>query len=106
MDVAHGFHATMTARPGMGDAVVELLLGAPSFSADDCVVFLVSRSAGNKDIVHVTEGWRSEQAHALFFATDAAQALVAELQPLLVGESQYTDAVPVGGKADFHVVTR
>jgi quinol monooxygenase YgiN len=101
MSVNHGFHATMTARPGKGDELVEFLLDAPSLSNEDCVVFLVSRSAGNQDTVHVTEGWTSEEAHGRFFATEEAQALVAKLQPLLAGESRYADEVPVGGKAAF-----
>jgi len=97
----HGFHATMTAQPGKGDELVELLLAAPSLPHEDCVVFLVTRSASNSDVVSVTEGWTSRAAHAEFFATQAAQTLVARLQPLLAGESQYTDEVPVGGKATF-----
>jgi quinol monooxygenase YgiN len=101
MSVNHGFHATMTARPGKGDELVEFLLNAPSLSNEDCVVFLVGRSAGDRDVVHVTEGWTSEEAHGRFFATEEAQALVAKLQPLLTGESQYVDEVPVGGKAAF-----
>jgi quinol monooxygenase YgiN len=101
MTINHGFHATMTAQPGKGDELVELLLDAPSLSNEDCVVFLVSRSAGNRDIVHVTEGWTSVEAHGRFFSTDGAKALVARLQPLLAGESQYLDEVPVGGKAAF-----
>jgi quinol monooxygenase YgiN len=101
MAVNHGFHAAMTAQPGKGDEVIETLLNAPSLSNEDCVVFLVSRSAGNPDLVYVTEGWTSEQAHSSFFATEPAQALVARLQPLLAGDSQYVDEVPVGGKAQF-----
>jgi quinol monooxygenase YgiN len=101
MSVSHGFHATMTARPGKGAELVDLLLDAPSLSNEDCVVFLVSRSAADQDIVHVTEGWVSEEAHGRFFATGEAQALVAKLQPLLAGESRYADEVPVGGKAAF-----
>jgi quinol monooxygenase YgiN len=101
MMASHGFHATMTARPGRGAEVVELLLHAPSLPHPDCVVFLVGRSAADPDTVHVTEGWTSEQAHQAFFATEPAQALVAALQPLLTGESHYTDEVPVGGKAVF-----
>jgi quinol monooxygenase YgiN len=101
MAVEHGFHATMTAQPGKGDEVVEMLLKAPSLAHEDCVVFLVGRSAGNPDVIHVTEGWVSGEAHSRFFATEPAQALVAGLQPLLAGESQYTDEVPVGGKAVF-----
>jgi quinol monooxygenase YgiN len=101
MTVGHGFHATMTTQPGRGDEVVALLLTAPSLTHPDCIVFLVGRSAANPDLVHVTEGWTSPEAHSAFFATEPAQALVATLQPLIAGESQYTDEVPVGGKATF-----
>ncbi|WP_031168176.1 putative quinol monooxygenase [Streptosporangium roseum] len=101
MSVGHGFHATMTARPGRGDELVRLLLDAPSLPNTDCVVFLVSRSAASPDVVQVTEGWVSREAHAAFFATEQAQTLVARLQPLLAGESEYADEVPVGGKAAF-----
>jgi quinol monooxygenase YgiN len=101
MSVKHGFHATLTAQPGKADEVVEFLLDAPSLAHEDCVVFLVSRSASDRDIVYVTEGWSSEEAHGRFFATEEAQELVAKLQTLLVGESVYVDEVPVGGKAAF-----
>ncbi|MEV4626372.1 antibiotic biosynthesis monooxygenase [Micromonospora sp. NPDC049523] len=101
MSVNHGFHATMTAQPGKGDELVEFLLNAPSLPNEDCVVFLISRSASNPDIVSVTEGWTSQEAHSRFFATDQAKELVAKLQPLLDGESRYSDEVPVGGKAAF-----
>jgi quinol monooxygenase YgiN len=101
MSVKHGFHATLTAQPGKADEVVEFLLDAPSLANEDCVVFLVSRSASDRDIVYVTEGWSSEEAHGRFFATEEAQELVAKLQTLLVGESVYVDEVPVGGKAAF-----
>ncbi|GGM68435.1 putative quinol monooxygenase [Dactylosporangium sucinum] len=101
MTVGHGFHAVMTAQPGRGDEVVALLLDAPSLPHEDCIVFLVSRSAADPDVVSVTEGWASRDAHAAFFAGPAAQAFLARLQPLLTGESQYADTVPVGGKPAF-----
>jgi quinol monooxygenase YgiN len=101
MAINHGFHATMTARPGKGDELIELLLNAPSLPNEDCVVFLVGRSAGDGDVIHVTEGWTSQEAHSRFFATEEAKTLVAKLQPLLAGESQYVDEIPVGGKAAF-----
>lgn len=99
MPITHGFHATIPALPGKGDALVELLLNAPSLSNDDCVVFLVGRSASNADLVFVTEGWVSQEAHSRFFSSDAAKAYVAQFGPLVAGESQYVDEVPVGGKA-------
>lgn len=99
MPITHGFHASIPALPGKGDAIVELLLNAPSLDSDDCVVFLVGRSASNPDLVFVTEGWVSQEAHSRFFASDAAKAFTAQFGPLLAGASQYADEVPVGGKA-------
>ncbi|WP_431915204.1 putative quinol monooxygenase [Nonomuraea jabiensis] len=99
MTISHGFRAAMTAQPGRGDDLVAALLDAPSLPNEDCVVFLVGRSAGDPDTVYVTEGWVSQEAHAGFFATEQAQAFVAALQPLLAGEARYIDEVPVGGKA-------
>ena len=99
MSIQHGFHATIPAHAGQGDALVALLRAAPSLGNDDCLVFLVSRSAGNPDLVSVAEGWSSQEAHAAFFASPVAQAFIAQLAPLIAGESSYSDAIPVGGKA-------
>ncbi|MFB6876034.1 putative quinol monooxygenase [Streptomyces sp. NPDC056323] len=101
----HGFQATLTARPGMGDRLVDLLLtglheGSPGAS-EHCIVYLISRSASDPDVVHVTEGWTSEEDHHRIFAGEAAQAIVAQIDGLLTKESQYTDYVPVRGKATF-----
>ena len=83
MIVNYGFNATLTARPGMGDQLVDLLLtglneGSPGAS-EHCVVYLVSRSASDPDVVHVTEGWTSEEDHHRIFAGEAAQAIVAQI---------------------------
>ncbi|MDQ0946671.1 quinol monooxygenase YgiN [Streptomyces phaeochromogenes] len=101
----YGFNATLTARPGKGDQLVDLLLtgldeGSPGAS-EHCVVYLVSRSASSPDTVHVTEGWSSEEDHHRIFAGEAAQAIVAQIDGLLAEESEYTDYVPVRGKAAF-----
>lgn len=99
MSISYGFHATMTARSGKGSELVDYLLASPSLTNDDCVVFLVGRSASNPDVVHVTEGWTSEDTHHRFFATPEAQDLVERLGHLIAGEPVYVDSVPVGGKA-------
>jgi len=98
MTIRHGFHAAMTAKPGKGDDLVALLGRAPSLSNDDCLVFLIGRSASNPDLVFVTEGWSSETAHGRFFASEVARAYTAEFGPL-VAETAYADEVPLGGKA-------
>src|SRR5690349_9756196 len=90
----HGFHATMTARPGRAEELLELLLdGAPTSNAD-CLVFLVGRSASSPDVVHVTEGWTTRDAHAANFARPASQALVARIAEMVSGTADYQDLVP------------
>ncbi|SNX55762.1 quinol monooxygenase YgiN [Streptomyces sp. TLI_55] len=101
----YGFSATLTARPGMGDRLVRLLLtglteGSPGAS-EHCVVYLVSRSDSDPDVAHVIEGWTSEDDHHRIFAGEAARAILAQIDPLLPKEPQYTDHVPLGGKAAF-----
>ncbi|MFD5315362.1 putative quinol monooxygenase [Streptomyces sp. NPDC127098] len=103
MRATYGFAATLTARPGMGDQLVDLLLtgldeGSPGAS-EHCLVYLVSRSASEPDVVHVTEGWTSEEDHHRLFAGEVAQAIVARVDALLAKESAYTDHVPIRGKA-------
>ncbi|MFF3565016.1 putative quinol monooxygenase [Streptomyces sp. NPDC002574] len=105
MTVGYGFNATLTARPAMGDRLVDLLLtaleeGNPAAS-EHCLVYLVCRSASDRDVVHVTEGWTSEDDHHRVFAGVAARAIVAQVQELVAEGSPYTDYVPVGGKAAF-----
>ena len=102
MSVDHGFHATLTARPGKGDELVELPAerAVPARTRTASSSWSAARPV-DPDVVHVTEGWTSEEAHGRFFATEEAQALVAKLGPLLAGESEYVDEVPVGGKAAF-----
>ncbi|MFE7031405.1 putative quinol monooxygenase [Streptomyces sp. NPDC057621] len=105
MIATYGFNAVLTARPGMGDRLVDLLLtgldeGSPGAS-EHCLVYLVCRSASDPDVVQVTEGWSSEEDHHRIFAGEAAQAIVAQIDGLLAHESAYTDHVPVRGRAAF-----
>jgi quinol monooxygenase YgiN len=100
MKATYGYRATLTARPGKGDELIDLLLSATtegSGASENCVVYLVGRSASNRDVVHVTEGWTSREAHAENFASEQAKAFVARIVPLLGDELQYQDEVPVGG---------
>lgn len=95
----------MTAKPGMGDQLVALLLtglddGNPATS-EWCVLYLVSRSATDPDVVSVQEGWTTEEDHHRIFAGAAAQANVAQFADILADEPTYTDLTPVGGKADI-----
>ncbi|MCO4696351.1 antibiotic biosynthesis monooxygenase [Streptomyces sp. RO-S4] len=109
--IAHcGFQASLTARPGLGQSLVDALLtgldeDGPA-SSGHCVVHLVSHSAADPDVVHVMEGWSSAEDDHRVFAGDAAQAVVARLYGLPAGEPAYTDHVPVHGKTAFPAAVR
>src|SRR5258707_14061937 len=102
MKATYGFRATMTARPGKGDELVALLLTATTGTGpatnESCVLYLVGRSASNPDVIHVTEGWTTKEAHPANFGSEHAKAFVAKIAPLVAGEGQYQDDVPAGGK--------
>lgn len=102
MKATYGFRATMTAHPGKGDELVDLLLSATRGTGPathpDCVLYVVGRSASDRDMVHVSEGWTTKEAHAANFASQEAQAFLARLVPLVMGDARYQDEVPVGGK--------
>jgi quinol monooxygenase YgiN len=100
MKATYGFRATLTARLGKGDELVDVLLtattGTGPATSEHCVVFLVGSSATNKDVVYVTEGWTTKDRHAEVFASEKAKALTAKIAPL-VSDAQYQDEMPVGG---------
>lgn len=102
MNVTYGFTSTMTAKPGRGDELIELLRlglaeGNPATS-EHCIVYLFSRSASDPDVAHIVEGWTTEADHHRIFAGQAAQAIVARFADILAREPEYTDLTPVGGK--------
>ncbi|TDD60080.1 antibiotic biosynthesis monooxygenase [Kribbella antibiotica] len=102
----YGFTSTLTAQAGRGDELVKVLLSALEAgnpgSSEYCVTFLISQSAANPDLIHVAEGWTSEDDHHRIFAGPAAQAIVARTQELVADATPYTDFVPRGGKVDFN----
>ena len=105
MNANYGFTCKMTAKPGRGDQLVKLLLtgldeGNPG-STEWCVVYLVSRSASNPDVVTVQEGWTTEEDHHRIFGGAAAQAIVAQFADILAGEPAYDDFIAVDGKASY-----
>ena len=101
MSATHGFRATMKAQPGRGDELTALLLSATTAAGPatnpHCLLYLVSRDSADRDLVHVTEGWTTKEAHTENFGRPSSQVFTAKLVPLLAGEPRYAAEVPVGG---------
>lgn len=58
------------------------------------MVYLVSRSTSNPDIVTVQEGWTTEEDHHRIFGGALAQAIVAQFANILADEPVYDDFIP------------
>jgi acetyl esterase/lipase len=54
----------------------------------------VGRSASNPDVVHVTEGWTTQEAHAENFASAQAKAFIAKIAPLVTLASSAREVAP------------
>jgi quinol monooxygenase YgiN len=95
----YGLHGHFTAQPGQGDALAEILLAAAEGLRpnDACLLYLISRSPDDPDIVWVTEAWTSKAAHDASLQGEDVKAAIQRARPLIAGIDG-TELRPVGGK--------
>jgi len=95
-------YVKMTAKPGQGDALAEVLLRVAGSLADapGCELYVINRSPADQDVVWVTELWHSQEevdASLQELETDAGRAQLAEVMALLAGPPERIDLEPLGG---------
>ena len=92
-------HNQFTTQPGAGDALAEMLLAAAEGmrSNDACLLYLVSRSPDNPDVLWVTEAWTEKAAHDASLEDDEVRAAIQRALPLIAGVAR-TELRLVGGK--------
>jgi quinol monooxygenase YgiN len=97
---AYGCYVKFTAQPGQRDTLVEHLLSAAAglSEAAGCELYIINTSPTEPESVWVTEVWRSQQEHDASLTTPGAQAMIAQVLPLLAGSPEKIDVLPVGGK--------
>ncbi len=97
---AYGCYVKFTAQPGQRDTLVEHLLSAAAglSEAAGCELYIINTSPTEPEGVWVTEVWRSQQEHDASLTTPRAQAMIAQVLPLLAGSPEKIDVLPVGGK--------
>ncbi|MCA1600431.1 MAG: antibiotic biosynthesis monooxygenase [Acidobacteria bacterium] len=100
MTERYGLHGSLRAKRGRGDALAELLLEAAAAlnSNTDCMLYLVSRSPDDNDVVLVTEVWTTREAHDSSLQDEAVKALIQRGMPLIVDMPTSTEFLPAGGK--------
>jgi quinol monooxygenase YgiN len=90
----------LTARPGQRGRVVEILLESGRLFEDNarCLLYLVSESTDDPDVVWVADLWTSEEAHAEALKAPELRPYVEQAIPLLDAMPEQIRIRPVGGK--------
>lgn len=96
----YGRNGYFTAQPGKGQLLASLLLEAADVLGHDadCLLYLVSRSEQQPDVVWVYETWTNRDAHTASLHDERVTELVARARPLIAGMSEASEFIPVGGK--------
>jgi quinol monooxygenase YgiN len=99
MDSYYGRHGHFRTQPGQGDALAEILLAAGNElrANDACLLYIISRSLDDADVVWVTEVWTDKGAHDESLTNPEVQASIAQARPLIAG-IEGMELRPVGGK--------
>jgi quinol monooxygenase YgiN len=98
--MTHALLNRLTALPGQRDHVIEILLESGKLFDDNpaCLLYLVSESIDDPDVIWVTDLWTSEHEHAQSLARPELKPFIAEAMPLLAGPPEQIGIRPVGGK--------
>ena len=90
----------LTAKPGQRQRVVEVLLESGRLFDDNpaCLLYVVSESTDDPNLVWVIDLWTSEQAHAEALKAPELRPFVEKAMPLLEGMPEQMEVRAVGGK--------
>jgi len=90
----------LTAKPGQRQRVVEILLESGKLFDDNpgCLLYLVSESTEDPNVVWVMDLWTSREEHAEALKAPELRPYVENATPLLEGMPEQIEVRPVGGK--------
>ncbi|SNY45950.1 putative quinol monooxygenase [Paractinoplanes atraurantiacus] len=83
----YGYIASMKARPGHRDEVIDILTGgADGLRTAGCHLYVVAAATTDDVTIWVSEVWESKQHHDDSLKLPEARAAIAQAMPLLTGE--------------------
>jgi quinol monooxygenase YgiN len=96
----HALLNRLTARSGQRDRVLELLVeSGKAFDGNDaCLLYLVTESVDEPDLIWVFDLWTSADEHKRALAQPELRPYIDEAMPLLVGMPEQRELRLVGGK--------
>lgn len=91
----HGLIGKITARPGTGAQLRELLL-AGTASMPGCLSYVIAADPDDADVLWITEVWIDAEAHAASLQLPAVQQAISEGRPLIRGMDRIATTLPAG----------
>jgi quinol monooxygenase YgiN len=96
--VAYGYLGSMRTKPGHRDDVVAVLLGGTDgLRVASCLLYVVSVSETDPDVIWVFETWPSKDDHDASLQLPETRAAIATAMPMLTGEFTSQETTVVGG---------
>jgi quinol monooxygenase YgiN len=89
----------LTAKPGQRQRVVEILLESGKLFENNpaCLLYLVTESTDDPNLIWVIDLWTSGETHAVALKAPELRPFVEEATPLLEGMPEQIEVKPVGG---------
>jgi quinol monooxygenase YgiN len=97
----YGLHGKLTATPGNGNKLADILLEAAQLvsTAKGCYLYLVSQDETTPDAVWVTEVWEQKEDHDASLQVAGVKELIAQAMPLLQGRPEKGQELQILGGA-------
>jgi quinol monooxygenase YgiN len=98
--MAHVLINKLTAKPDQRQRVVDILVESGQAFDDnaDCLLYLVTESADDPNLIWVVDLWTSEEAHNSALEASLDQSKVKEAMSLMEGAPEQIKVRAVGGK--------
>jgi quinol monooxygenase YgiN len=94
----YSYIGSMKAKPGHRDEVTAILLsGAATLRESGCVLYVVSESDSDDDLIWVSEVWQSKEHHDASLRLPETKEAIAKAMPMLTGEFTSQEGSVVGG---------
>jgi quinol monooxygenase YgiN len=90
----------VTAKPGQRQQVIDILVESGTLFDDNpaCLLYLVSESVDDPNLIWVVDLWRSKNEHVEALKAPEMRPFVERAMPLLEGMPEQMEVLPAGGK--------
>jgi quinol monooxygenase YgiN len=98
--MAHALINKLTAKPGQRERVVEILVESGRLFDDNeaCLLYLVTESQDEPNVIWVVDLWTSEEAHTEALKAPELRPFIERAMPLLEGMPEQIKVRTAGGK--------